>query len=109
MTPHTLLLATAFVLIAFAIPLWMRRMPPNRFYGVRTRATLADETLWYDANARCGQDLLGAGLVLLVAIVVIDAIGARWAPELRTLSAAIVTIVALVFVSVRATRPPGRT
>ncbi|MEO8564282.1 MAG: SdpI family protein [bacterium] len=109
MTPHTILLASAVLLIALAVPLWMRRVPPNRFYGVRTRAALADETRWYDVNARCGQDLLVAGVVLLVAIVVIDAIGARWAPELRTLASAMVLVVALVLVSVRSTRPPGRT
>ena len=105
MTPHTILLASAVLLIALAIPLWMRRIPPNRFYGVRTRATLADEALWYDVNERCGQDLLAAGVLFLVAIVVIDVIGARWAPELRTLASAMILIVALVVVSVRATRP----
>lgn len=105
MTPHTLLLASALLLMALAIPLWMRRVPPNRFYGVRTRATLADETTWYDVNARSGQDLLVAGVIFLTSIFVIDAVGTRWAPELRALASALILIVALAVVTVRATRP----
>ena len=27
--------------------------------GLRTRATLADPAVWYEANARCGRDALG--------------------------------------------------
>jgi uncharacterized membrane protein len=104
MTPHTILLASALLLIALAVPLRLRRVPPNRFYGVRTRATFADENTWYDVNARSGQDLLVAGVVSLAGIFVIDALGARWAPELRALASAIVLIVTLAVVSVRATR-----
>ena len=108
MTPHTMLLASALILIALAIPLWMRRIPPNRVYGVRTRATLADETTWYDVNARCGQDLLVSGALFLIGIVVIDVVGARWAPELRTLASAMILVVALVVVTVRAMRSTGQ-
>ncbi|HEV7993586.1 MAG TPA: SdpI family protein [Gemmatimonadaceae bacterium] len=107
MIPHAVLLASALILIALAIPLWMRRVPPNRFYGVRTRATLVDDALWYDVNARCGQDLLIAGVIFLAGILVIDAIGARWAPELRSLASAMILIVALIVVTVRATRSSG--
>jgi uncharacterized membrane protein len=105
MTPHTMLLVSAILLIALAIPLRLRRIPPNRLYGVRTRATLADETTWYDVNARSGHDLLVAGVVSLAGIYLFDALGARWAPELRTLAAAVLLIVALAVVTVRATRP----
>jgi uncharacterized membrane protein len=105
MTTHSILLASAFLIIAFAIPLWMRRVPPNRFYGVRTRATLADQALWYDVNARCGQDLLISGVLFLAGILVIDRVGARWAPELRTGASALVLIATLIVVTVRATRP----
>lgn len=104
MNAHTLLIASASALIALAVPLRLRRVPPNRFYGVRTRATLADGTTWYDVNARSGQDLLVAGVVSLAGIFVIDALGARWAPELRALASASILIVTLAVVTVRATR-----
>ena len=41
-------------------------MPPNRWYGVRLRATLSNPAVWYEANAVCGDDLVRLGLVLLV-------------------------------------------
>jgi uncharacterized membrane protein len=105
MTPHSILLTSAFLIIALSIPLWMRRVPPNRFYGVRTRATLGDEALWYDVNARSGQDLLISGVIFLAGILVIDRVGARWEPELRTLASAMILIATLIVVTVRATRP----
>ena len=104
MTPHTILLLSAILLVLLAIPLWMRRVPPNRFYGVRTRATLSDETRWYEVNARSGFDLFVAGVVMLLGTTVIGAIGARWPAELRDLAAALLLIILLAVVSVRAMR-----
>jgi len=108
MLPHSLLVASALILIALAIPLWLRRVPPNAFYGVRTRATLADEGAWYDVNARSGRDLFVSAVIFLASIFAIDAIGARWAPELRTALAALVLVVALIVVTLRAMRDAGR-
>jgi hypothetical protein len=55
------------LLIALGIPLLRRRVRPNLLYGLRSRETLADEGIWYEANARLGSGLiaLGAGLLLL--------------------------------------------
>ena len=44
--------------IALAIPLILRKVPPNVVYGYRTRATLANDAIWYDANAHFGRGLL---------------------------------------------------
>jgi uncharacterized membrane protein len=108
MTPHVLLVLSGILLVVFAIPLWMRRVPPNRFYGVRTRSTLSDEARWYDVNARSGLDLFVAGLLLLAGIAVIGSIGARWPAELRDLGAALLLVVLLAVVSVRAMRTHDR-
>lgn len=61
----------AFPLIGLASlllgwPLARRRVPPNRWYGVRLRATMSSPAVWYEANALCGDDLVRLGLVLLV-------------------------------------------
>lgn len=58
---------TGFVSIGLAIPLINGRVAPNRLYGLRTRATLSNDTVWYEANARSGRDLLlfGVGIVVL--------------------------------------------
>jgi SdpI/YhfL family protein len=58
----------AFPLIGLASlllgwPLARRRVPPNRWYGVRLRATLSSPAVWYEVNAICGDDLVRLGLV----------------------------------------------
>lgn len=57
----------ALLLIALGVPLLLRRVRPNVLYGLRSRATLGDESVWYDANARLGRNqiLLGGGLLVL--------------------------------------------
>jgi hypothetical protein len=42
-----------------AVPLLMRWIPPNRFYGMRTQTTLSRRDVWYSANAFAG----GAALI----------------------------------------------
>jgi uncharacterized membrane protein len=46
-----------------SLPLIRRRVPPNLVYGYRTRATLSDEALWYEANAYFGRKFLLASLL----------------------------------------------
>jgi hypothetical protein len=101
MNAHTLLVVSGPLLLLLAIPLWFRRVPPNALYGVRTRATLADETLWYDVNASCGRDLAVASVLFTLGTWVIDARGATWVPELRNLAIAGLLIVSLAWVSLR--------
>jgi len=58
-----------FALIAS--PLALRRVRPNVVYGFRTRATLADERLWYEVNARYGRVQLAGSLAGAVAALVL--------------------------------------
>jgi hypothetical protein len=48
---------------ALAVPLMLRKVPPNVVYGYRTRATLRDERTWYEANAHFGRGLLVASAI----------------------------------------------
>jgi uncharacterized membrane protein len=104
MTPHVLLLLSALLLILFAVPLWMRMVPPNRYYGVRTHATLGDEQRWYAVNASAGLDLFVSGIVLLIGILALEHFGATWPQEFRNLAAAALLVALLVRVSVRGMR-----
>jgi hypothetical protein len=52
-------------------PLARRRVPPNRWYGVRIRATLTDPAVWYEANAVCGDGFVRHGIVLLTVALVL--------------------------------------
>lgn len=56
---------SALLIAGLAIPLIRRRVPPNDIYGLRVPATMADEWVWYEANARSGWDLLILGSLLL--------------------------------------------
>ncbi len=64
-----LLAASIFLGLLFigvSVPLIQKRIPPNQCYGLRIPATLADETVWYEANARAGKDILRLGLLITV-------------------------------------------
>jgi hypothetical protein len=63
------ILAVDGVLALIAIPLVLRKVPRNVAYGYRTRKTLSDDFIWYEANAHFGRGLLVACLVSAVAII----------------------------------------
>ena len=58
-------LGLGVLFIALAIPLIWRKVPPNHYYGLRVPATLADERVWYEANARAGRELLVLGVLVI--------------------------------------------
>ena len=57
----------ALLFLASALPLALRLVPRNRFYGIRTRQTLSDDGCWYETNRRGGLGVMLASLVYLVA------------------------------------------
>ncbi len=56
------ILGCSLLFSVIAVPLALRMVPPNIFYGYRTRATLSDRDLWYRANAHFGRGLLASSL-----------------------------------------------
>ena len=68
-TTIVLLIAT-FVIAVVSIPMILKLVPRNPYYGFRTPATLSSDELWYPANRFAGWALLiaaavSAGLMLL--------------------------------------------
>jgi len=59
------------ITIAVALPLVMEKVPPNLWYGFRTRKTLSDPAIWYRANYLGGVDLLFAGIIALIVNAVV--------------------------------------
>jgi len=53
------------LLIVFSIPLMLRWVPRNRFFGFRIPATCRSESVWYDANALCARHMFALGIVLV--------------------------------------------
>lgn len=66
-----LFVGTGTLLTILAIPLVQRRIKPNMWYGFRTKSTLSNSDLWYDANAYSGRLLLLYGIAIVVAAVLV--------------------------------------
>ena len=60
----------ALLFVILAIPLMLRKVPRNVLYGYRTRKTLTDDAIWYDANAHFGRGLFVASIISLAAVFV---------------------------------------
>ena len=60
--------------VALAVPLTRRQVRPNPLYGLRTRRTLADPRLWYDANAYAGRLLARAGVAVALGAIILYAV-----------------------------------
>ena len=94
------ILACAFLCAALSIPLILRKVPRNAVYGFRTRATLGDDFLWYEANAHFGRRLLIASCVSTVGVLALSF--ARVSPTFF-LKASLVALLAPSLIAVLAT------
>jgi uncharacterized membrane protein len=55
------------LLTGLSIPLILRKVKPNYWYGFRVKATLEDPVIWYEVNAYAGRRLMVVGLLTVVA------------------------------------------
>lgn len=80
MSPRASLLLSCAVTALLSVPLILRKIPPNRFYGFRTRATLSGPDVWYPVNAFSGWALLVASAVSFVIVCLLsdDALENQW-------------------------------
>jgi uncharacterized membrane protein len=99
---------------AHAVPMALRKVPPNRLYGLRVRATLADEVVWYAANARSGRDLILVGGVFAAFALALSFAGLSKASY--SMVCAVVLVILLLGAAIRGwlfaekclrDRPPG--
>ncbi|MDQ3907709.1 MAG: SdpI family protein [Acidobacteriota bacterium] len=64
-------IAVGALFAALGVPLWRGRVPPNFWYGCRTRKTLSDERLWYAVNRVTGRDMTFAGAAIAACAVAV--------------------------------------
>ncbi|KGX20614.1 sdpI/YhfL family protein [Burkholderia pseudomallei] len=104
------LLASA-LFFALAVPLAAQRIAPNRFYGVRTRATLRNPALWYRRNRVFGVALMITSATFIVVAEYCRLRGVRL-PDAALLAAFVAEIavpIAVCFAAgVRPKRPKRR-
>ena len=67
--------------IGLSIPLILGKVPPNSLYGCRTRRTLSDPKIWYEANRASGRDFFICGVLVFTASIVILLFGQGMNPE----------------------------
>ena len=71
MSSNTPFLISAGIIAAVSIPLIASLVPPNRFYGFRTRRTLSNERIWYRANRFAGWALFIASIVSATVLAIV--------------------------------------
>ncbi len=98
------LVVSGLALVGLGLPLMRRRVPPNRWYGIRFPSTLADERMWYAVNERSGRDLLILGTTIVFLALGAPFVFPRWRPEWRALLVAFVLIAGLAASTGRAIR-----
>lgn len=52
------------LIMGISIPLILQKIPPNLFYGWKTRKSLSNKQIWYKVNKYSGKDLFIVGLVV---------------------------------------------
>jgi hypothetical protein len=57
---------SGFLMIGLCLPMVCGILKPNRWYGFRTRRTLADPETWYWANRTSGRAVLISGALMTV-------------------------------------------
>jgi hypothetical protein len=96
-SPYVAFPAIGALSIFVGWPLAKRRVPPNRWYGVRVPATMSDRDIWYQANAITGLDLFHAGLALLAVSLALQMV-----PALPELGYVAICLAVLLIGSIRA-------
>ena len=59
------------LVILICVPMILEMVPPNNWYGFRTRRTVSDPNVWYPANRIAGQYLAVAGTVIVLTTLLV--------------------------------------
>jgi len=87
--------------IILGFPLFLKKIPPNRIYGFRTRALRNNTNLWYKINRICGKYLILSGILLvilnIILLIAIDDIS----PEIKRIVAILFMLFSLIAITIR--------
>ena len=86
------------ILILLGLPLYFRRVPPNRFYGFRTARTLAEPAVWYPVNRVTGGWLILTGALTAGIATAVVRLGLNLPAAAATNCAVVVTGMLLMLV-----------
>ncbi|HNY50589.1 MAG TPA: SdpI family protein [Smithella sp.] len=60
-----------FIFAVIAVPLFLRKVPRNVIYGFRIKATLKNDSVWYEANAYFGKLLIISSLISALLMIML--------------------------------------
>lgn len=95
-----LIAGVGLLITLLAIPLILRRVPPNSLYGVRMRASFASHSDWYRINAVGGRYLIASGIVILLAGIVGSFLPAAVC-DAYSICAGVVTLISVITPGIR--------
>jgi len=78
------------------VPLTLRLVPPNRFYGYRTATTFSSLDAWYQINFATGLAMIAAGIVGGIAVLLLDQGIIVLKPESRDMIGIMITALAML-------------
>ena len=97
---QTMFVGLPVLVFVLGIPLALRLVPPNRFYGYRTAASFASPEAWYQINFATGLALIAAGVVSGICVLALSngfaALGSQTRLALGVLLTALITLASLV-------------
>jgi hypothetical protein len=95
---RVLFIALPALTFALGIPLILRLVPPNRFYGFRTATSYSSADAWYQINFATGLALVAAGAVAALLVWFLSHGLFTLKPEVRYLVGILLTaIITLAF------------
>jgi|SRR5580704_14717110 uncharacterized membrane protein len=87
--------------LAVGVALVLKLVPPNPVVGVRTSKTWSSREVWYAVNRSAGINMAIAGIVIVVAALVVPRLIPDYSEGARVLIIAAVVLFAVVIVLVR--------
>ena len=54
------------VFVILGIPLLLKKVKPNWFYGFRTLTTVKNKDLWFKVNKQVGREFIIAGIIVII-------------------------------------------
>lgn len=101
MFPTIMFLFMGVVFIALSVPLILKKVPPNNWYGFRTPKTLSDEKIWYEANRISAQGMVVVGIVLVIASLALLLLAKEMSDVAKLVIIGAVLIVSLAYALIR--------
>jgi hypothetical protein len=88
---RTLYIGLPALMVGLGVPLALKLVPPNRFYGFRTSTTFSSLNAWYQINYATGLAMMAAGVMGGLFALVLS-YGVTWLkPEVRYLTGVLLT------------------